>query len=189
MCVAHDGWAGAQRAGHGQRSTRQAAEQRHPPLGSSGPSCSVMELKALGCWPLSPPRGRPSGICSPVFLLMEGGTLGAGGVEKGGGRFAKLCRVLCVRTSRVGYRDVGGCGRLVRHSCSATAVTMCVNGHSKMALSSVRFKKSRPHFISTMSISGAPRPTPGSRPYLVRSKPGGSGQAAEAGGEAAGETG
>lgn len=36
-----------------------------------------------------------------------------------------------------------------------------------------------------MSISGAPRPTPGASPYLVRSKPGGSGQAA--GGAAAGD--
>ena len=96
---------------------------------------------------MSPPRGRPSGICSPVFLLMEGGPLGAGGVEKGGGRFAKLCRVLCVRTSRVGYSDVGGCGRLVRHSCSATAVTMCVNGQQNgLVLGSVQKKQASLHF-------------------------------------------
>lgn len=45
------------------------------PLGSSGPSCSVIELKALGCCPLPPPRGRPNGVGSPVSSLMLGGTL------------------------------------------------------------------------------------------------------------------
>lgn len=131
-----------------------------------------MELKAFGCWPLSPPRGRPRGICSPVFLLMEGGTLqtwesvGREVEVPVAGPFQTIPHKVMQTAGWMMRQAFEGRGRAIRHGIDLPQ--QCY----------ISMLDTTAHFISTMSISGAPRPTPGSRPYLVRSKPGGSGQAA-----------